>query len=225
MRLPAALRVRTGSRGCRARFRAPRQIQFCLLVPQLEEPLGPYWALDPHDGRGGGGVERRPRKCCWPNSKDGLGRGDVTHVLIYSTSSITLLLLLTPGDLLSCFFKSQYCHFIIPGLPLLLIKKKKEEEEAAVSAGQNWLCRPGGTAGLGCCHLKPKTELRWEWALDSALATGHKLTCRTYLEGHRSAWGWPCPGPSSRGVAWSGSRSGKHFRQPPAGTRGSCGTW
>lgn len=71
---------------------------------------------------------------------------------------------------------------------------------------------------LGCCYLKPKTEMRWERALDSALATGHKLTRQTYLGGHRSAWGWPCPCSSSRDVAWSGNQSGKHFRQPPPGT-------
>lgn len=103
--------------------------------------------LTPHDGRGGGGVERRPRKRCWPNSKDGLGRGNVTHVLIYSTSSITLLLLLTPGDFFSCFFKSQYCHFTIPRLPLLVIKRKRRKKRQPCVRDRA-SCHPGGTAVL-----------------------------------------------------------------------------
>lgn len=30
-----------------AQFRAPRQVPPASWSPQLEEPLGPYWALDP----------------------------------------------------------------------------------------------------------------------------------------------------------------------------------
>lgn len=104
--------------------------------PRLEEHWGLTGHWTPRGGRGGEERERgevRPRKRCWPNSKDS-GEG-ITLVLIYSTSSITLLLLLTPGDLFNCFGESQYCHFITPRLPLLLIKKKKEGKKRQPPAG------------------------------------------------------------------------------------------
>lgn len=89
---------------------------------------GPSGHWTPREGRGGGSGEKYDTEALLANSKD---RWEgITHVLIYSTSSITLLLLLTPGDLFNCF-KSQYCHFIIPRLPLLLIRKEKEGEEEA----------------------------------------------------------------------------------------------
>lgn len=109
---------------CRA-----RQAQLCLLVPTAGGALGLTGRWTPHEERGGDGVGRsKTTEALLANSKDSWE--GITHVLIYSTSSITLLLLLTPGDLFNCF-KSQYCHFIIPRLPLLLIKKEKEGEEEA----------------------------------------------------------------------------------------------
>lgn len=124
-----------------------------------------HWT--PREGRGGEGVKTTEARL----THSEVSWGGITHVLIYSTSSITLLLLLTPGDLFNCFFKSQYCHFIIPRLPLLLIKKEKEGKRPPECRTELPLS-PGGAAFPAAATSSQRQMQGGGAALDSALATG-----------------------------------------------------
>lgn len=158
---------------------------FSVPAPGCPQPSSASWShcwrstgASGGEGRGGSG-EKEDHGSAVGKLQRQLGR--VTHVLIYSTSSITLLLLLTPGDLFNCFFESQYCHFIIPRLPLLLIKKEKEGEEE----GQNSLCHQEALRSW-LLLLQAKD---WDAVgAGTGLGDGRKLTRWTYLSGHTFTW-------------------------------------
>lgn len=138
----------------------------------------------------------------------------ITHVLIYSTSSITLLLLLTPGDFFNCFFQSQYCHFIIPRLPLLLMKKGKGEAEHP-ECGQNCSGTGGTRSRLRCLSQRRCGGSGLDWPRRRAPAGP--------ASGPHVSGGLPSP--SSRAAPGLGVDRESTSGSPPAPPPLAWGAW